>query len=114
MKHVHLFEGFINEMKKDPINKSIKGLKKKPKKIEEGKSDDKVESELSELFKKLVPGSGKAETIEGEMIRAIMRIWYRYFNDGDYYFRGYGKETCGSSISWLKTKSPIEVRKSIV
>lgn len=114
MKHVQLFEGFINEMKKDPINKSIKGIKPKNKKIEEGKAeDDKVEKDLEVLLKKLVPGSGKAETVEGEMVRAIMRIWYRYYNDGDYYFRGYGKETAAPSVSWLKTKTPMEVRKSI-
>jgi hypothetical protein len=104
MKHVHLFEGFLNE-KKDHSNKSIKGLK--PKKIEEGKAEDETDTELEKLFKKLVPDNGAAETIEGEMVRAIMRLQYRYLNDGDYYFRGYGKETAGPSATYLKTKTPI-------
>ena len=32
----------------------------------------------------------------------VWNVWYRYFNDGDYFFRGYGKETAGSSATYLK------------
>lgn len=40
--------------------------------------------ELSALWKKLVPKEGEAETIQGEMVRAIGRI------KGDYYRNGFG------------------------
>ena len=82
---------------------------KKAKRVNEGKKEDNkvVEDRLQKLFNKLVPGSGAAETIEGEMVRAVMRVWYRYFNDGDYFFRGYGKETAASSVSWLKDQPAI-------
>lgn len=73
-----------------------------------GFDDEKSTTDrLEKLFKKLVPVSGKADTIEGEMVRAIMRVWYRYYNDGDYFFRGYGKETVKPSVDWLKDHSPI-------
>jgi len=72
-----------------------------------------VENQLEVLFQELVPSSGAAETFEGEMVRAIMRVWYRYYNDGDYYFRGYGRETAGPTVQWLKTKTPISKQLAI-
>ena len=36
------------------------------------------------------------ETVGGEIIRAINRLGYRWWNDGDKFFVGYGVETCGS------------------
>lgn len=109
MKYIKLFESF-NE--KDEVNISISKVKKKKDvELDESFSDDpkfaETEKELEKLFKKLVPGNGAAETLEGEMVRAIMRILYRYFNDGDYFFRGYGKETVLPSVTYLKTKSPL-------
>ncbi len=49
----------------------------------------------------IVPGSGKADTKAGEIIRAIMRIIYRYYNDGDKFFEGYGLETAAPSVAYL-------------
>ena len=59
------------------------------------------------LFDKLVPGSGDSETVEGELIRAINRIIYRWFNDGDYFYQGYGIETAGGAHSFLITSKQI-------
>lgn len=56
---------------------------------------------LSYLFNKLVPDSGKADTVAGELVRATMRIMYRDYNDGDKFFEGYGIETCGGSAQYL-------------
>ena len=53
------------------------------------------------LFKKLVPNSGKAKTVEGEMLLAISRLIYRKHNDGDYFFESYGAEVCGSFATYL-------------
>jgi hypothetical protein len=77
--------------------------------ILEGNEEDfkKNEKRVDALFKKLVPTMGPADTVEGEMIRAISRILYRYFNDGDYFFRGYGLETAKPSVDWLKNESPL-------
>ena len=53
------------------------------------------------LFDKLVPSSGDSETVEGELIRAINRIIYRFYNDGDFFYKGYGIETAGGAHSFL-------------
>jgi len=34
-------------------------------------------------LKNLVPDSGPADTHEGEILRAVSKIYYRYYNDGD-------------------------------
>ena len=60
-----------------------------------------LEKRNEALYDKLVPGSGAADTVEGEMLRAINRIIYRYYNDGDYYYEGYGIETAGPAHSFL-------------
>ena len=36
-----------------------------------------------ELFNKYVPACGKAATLGGEILRAINRIVYKFYNDGD-------------------------------
>lgn len=56
---------------------------------------------LETAFENLVPNSGKAETVAGEIVRAMMRVLYRDYNDGDKFFMGYGLETCGGSIVYL-------------
>lgn len=38
---------------------------------------------VNEYNSRLVPGSGPAKTVAGELIRAICRIYYRWLNDGD-------------------------------
>ena len=55
----------------------------------------KLEKRSNVLFDKLVPGSGASDTVEGEMIRAINRLIYRFYNDGDFFYQGYGAETAG-------------------
>lgn len=59
------------------------------------------DSQLQELFELTVPGSGMADTVGGEIVRAMMRILYRDYNDGDVFYEGYGKETCLSDVNYL-------------
>lgn len=56
---------------------------------------------LEVLFDQLVPAQGPADTVAGEHVRAIMRLLYRDYNDGDKFFEGYGLETCASSAEYL-------------
>jgi hypothetical protein len=60
-----------------------------------------VEDNLRLLFDNLVPEKGMGETVAGELVRAVMRILYRDWNDGDKFFMGYGLETCGGSAQYL-------------
>jgi hypothetical protein len=75
-----------------------------------------VDDKLQAYFDKLVPTSGNSQFLEGEMIRAINRIIYRNFNDGDYFYQGYGAETVGPALSFLVNhrEIPIEVRRQII
>lgn len=60
-----------------------------------------VENRIHELFEDLVPPTGKADTVAGEIIRAISRIGYRNYNDGDHVGVGYGRETCNPAARYL-------------
>ena len=53
------------------------------------------------LFDVLVPSSGKCDSLAGELIRAVNRLDYRWFNDGDRFFEDYGIETCGQPAYFL-------------
>lgn len=65
-----------------------------------GKGAD-AEETLEVLFEDLVPRQGAADTVAGEMVRAMMRVLYRDSNDGDKFFMGYGLETCAGSVTYL-------------
>lgn len=60
-----------------------------------------TDNQLEALFAELVPDRGPADTVAGELVRAIMRILYRDYNDGDLFYDGYGIETCGGSVAYL-------------
>ena len=64
---------------------------------------------LNDLFDELVPCSGKAESLAGELVRAAARIGYRFYNDGDQIGIGYGKETCNPAARFLIQKAPREI-----
>lgn len=53
------------------------------------------------LFNELVPPQGKADTLAGEILRALHRVGYRYYSAGEHYFEGEGIKTCGSSAIFL-------------
>jgi hypothetical protein len=42
-----------------------------------------LQKEYDALYNELVPSMGKADTIEGEVLRAASKIVYRHYNDGD-------------------------------
>jgi len=63
-----------------------------------------VQACLEYLFNALVPSSGKCENVGGELVRAINRLLYRSWNDGDVFYSGYGKETCASSAEYIIDK----------
>lgn len=78
--------------------------------IDEYLSGD-LEKRNEPLFDKLVPSSGDSKFVEGEMIRAMNRIVYRWYNDGDKFWQGYGTETAGPAHSFLVNSD--EVPKDI-
>jgi hypothetical protein len=73
----------------------------------------KTEEKINALFKELVPASGKANTVAGEIIRAIARIGYRNYNDGDHLGVGYGRETCNPAGRYLAAKCSPEIARLV-
>lgn len=59
------------------------------------------EKKINQLFSELVPACGKSDTVAGEIVRAIARLGYRWWNDGDKIGVGYGKETCNAAARFL-------------
>lgn len=72
-----------------------------------------TENKINALFKEFVPASGKADTVAGEIIRAVSRLGYRWYNDGDMIGRGYGKETCNPAARYLAAKAGSRVERAI-
>ena len=59
------------------------------------------EEKLEKMFDEYVPAGGCAETKGGELVRAVNRIGYRYYNDGDHIGVDYGNETCNSAARYV-------------
>lgn len=69
----------------------------------------KNEERINKLLKELVPETGKANSLAGELVRAMSRIGYRFYNDGDLVNIGYGKETCNPAARFLIAKGNHEI-----
>lgn len=67
--------------------------------VKNGTVDAEKDSEV--LFDVLVPGSGNADNLGGELLRAAERIAYRYYNDGDKAGEGYGRETVNPAVRFM-------------
>ena len=72
-----------------------------------------IEEKLNGLFDELVPATGKADTAAGEIVRAICRIGYRNYNDGDHIGQGYGRETCNPAARFLAKKCDDRVARCV-
>lgn len=73
-----------------------------------------AEQKINALFEELVPPSGKADTVAGEIIRAVSRIGYRNYNDGDHIGVGYGNETCNPAARYLGKVAGSRVQQAII
>lgn len=61
----------------------------------------KKASKWGKLFDEFVPGEDEADTVAGEILRAVCRIQYRYYNDGDMIGTDYGRYTCNAPARYL-------------
>ena len=52
--------------------------------------NDQDDKRFEELCDRYIPARGKSSTVGGEILRAISRLVYRFFNDGDTVDRYYG------------------------
>lgn len=63
--------------------------------------NEQLIDELAKLFHDNVPNIGPADTRLGEIVRALNRIAYRLYNDGDMAGSGYGRETIDPCLAYL-------------
>ena len=84
---------------------NIKKLNEELAKFVEDWPDNK---EFEALFDQYVPDEGHADTVGGELIRAVNKIVYRYYNDGDRVGVGYGNETCNPAARFIETNTKLE------
>lgn len=70
---------------------------------------EELDRRLAALYDKHVPKEGEAETILGELVRAVNRIVWRNWNDGDVAGMGYGKETVDPAIRFMLAHGNPEV-----
>lgn len=68
---------------------------------------------IEALFDEFVPAQGQCENLGAEIIRAMNRVGYRNYNDGDYFFTGYGLETCGSDMAFIYDNCDEDVQRAI-
>lgn len=76
------------------------------KEVENRRSGGSYRDDLTAWFDVLVPANGKASTVAGELIRAMMRLEYRDYNDGDVFYEGYGLETAGPAAAYIMKVIP--------
>lgn len=72
-----------------------------------------AEKKIDALFEEFVPSSGKADNVAGEIIRAVSRIAYRNYNDGDHVGVGHGRETCNPAARYLLKRAGEEVADAV-
>lgn len=84
---------------------NIKKLNEELAKFVEGWPDNE---EFDALFDQYVPDEGHADTVGGELIRAVNKIFYRYYNDGDRVGVGYGNETCNPAARFIEKNTKLE------
>ena len=68
-----------------------------------------VNPDFDILFKELVPDMGPASCLAGELVRATMKIGYRFYNDGDHIGIDYGNETCNAAARFIIENAPNKV-----
>lgn len=69
---------------------------------------------MTALFDEFVPASGRCDTLGAELIRAIERVRYRDYNDGDRFYEGYGLETCASDAAFIAENTNDDIYETIV
>lgn len=66
------------------------------------------ENKFNVYFNYFVPSSGNSDSVGGEIVRAMNKIIYRDWNDGDLFYTDYGVETCLPCVAYLCDNSGFE------
>lgn len=71
-----------------------------------GEMTGNIDDILDATYDFLVPKEGICDSVAGELVRAIMEVIYRDFNDGDVFYEGYGRESCLPSVAYIIEQFP--------
>lgn len=73
-----------------------------------------TQKQLVALFRRLVPWEGKADTVAGEIVRAVNCIAYRFDNDGDMMGYVYSEDTVNRPGRYLMKRCPGTVEDAVM
>ena len=105
MNNIEKFEGFCNKVVNTfPRNNKINEKEETRKSYWDGTG--KYQKEYDRLWKELVPSSGEAETEEGELIRAVGRLFYEYCNNGNCNAAESNQEECENCYGSGEVENP--------
>lgn len=67
----------------------------------ERRNESKIDDAWGAVFEETVPDVDNADTVGGEIVRAVNQIMYRRCNDGDCIGIDYGNESCNAPARYL-------------
>lgn len=77
-------------------------------------AETETKERIVELFEELVPASGKADSVAGELARAANRIGHRFLNDGDRIGdNNYGNTTCNPPARYIKAHTNKDIAQMV-
>lgn len=96
----NIFNNYMNRYKDELIKSDAEIL--------DIQKDFNVDGDLNSWAEDYMPGSGKANTKGGELVRAAQRILTEYYNNGNMIGRGYGNETVNPAARYIVEKTSFE------
>lgn len=96
----NIFNNYMNKYKDELIKSDVE--------IADIQKEFDVDGNLNSWAEDYMPGSGKANTKGGELVRAAQRILTEYYNNGNMIGRGYGNETVNPAARYIVEKTSFE------
>lgn len=97
--------GFAKNILSRWINEKYETLLKSDAEIADIQKEFDVDGDLESWAEDYMPGSGKANTKGGELVRAAMRIIAEYQNNANMIGRGYGNESVNPAARYIVEKT---------
>lgn len=100
--------GYAKQILNRWMNENTEKLIKSDAEIADIQKEFNVDGDLNSWADEYMPGSGKANTKGGELVRAAQRILNEYYENGNMIGRGYGNETVNPAARYIVEKTSFE------